>query len=422
MPQLPFNTKPSVVHLPRAHALCSPSSADRWIPCPGSVAMELDEPDTTSDAAEEGTQAHGYAAEWLVTGKKPDMPDDMVAPVLAYVTFVLNTIADAQKVGGTVNMLVERKLTIEGVTGERGATGTADVVLIIHYPDASVHLHVIDLKFGRGVEVDDETMQLPIYGLAGIDQYGLMDDFTHVLTTIVQPRLRREFHTSEYEVAELEALRPMIAQQAALALQIVEDGITTALAHLKVTEKGCRFCKAKHKCPAQGMMVHETVYGELQDIEDPSVQAIAEDTFTGPKTDFEKLLPLFMKRVPEIEAWCKYVRAKVEQLLVAGKPVPGFKLVQGRMGARKWADQDGVYMVLRTNNVPREVVMTLPELRSPADLEKKLKPEYPQVWQALGTLITQAPGSPSVAPESDPRPNYAGAVFDGDSYDAKDLV
>jgi hypothetical protein len=57
-----------------------------------------------------------------------------------------------------------------------------------------------------------------------------------------------------------------------------------------------------------------------------------------------------------------------------------------------------------------------------AEEEKKLKKAYPNVWDSLQGFVTQAPGKPSVAPASDPRPQFGGAVFDGDSYAAGDLV
>lgn len=408
----------------RAHALCSPSSADRWYYCTGSVALEEGEPDTESDAASEGTHAHDLAAQWLITGMAPPvlLPDtEMHAALRLYVEFVHKRRDMHKEMGAAVETLIEQKLPLEDVTGERNATGTADTVLIARYADHA-ELEVIDLKYGRGVEVSDDTLQLPIYGLGALAKYSLMDDFTLIHTTVAQPRMRSEFNTTTYEIAQLNEIGAKVFTRAQEALGILIDGVATATGHLTVTEKGCRFCKAQYKCPAKGKQIHDTVYGELQAIEDPEIMAIAEDNFTGPPADFAKLLPLFMMRVPEIEAWCKYVRAKVEQLLLAGQPVEGFKLVQGRMGARQWISSDSVLPVLKYGQVPRELAMTPPELRSPADLEKKLKTTYPTVWESIQEFIVQAPGKPSVAPESDKRPAFAGPVFDGESYSGEDLV
>lgn len=418
--------------VPRAHALCAPSSADRWFHCTGSVALEETEPETTSAASEDGTLSHDIAARWLTSGQCPAelLPDvERHAALRLYVDFVHEAIREAEAGGATVEMLVEQKLPLQDVTGERGAVCTVDTCLILRFPDYAA-LHVIDLKYGRGVEVDDDTLQLPIYAMAADAKYGLMDDFTQFMTTVCQPRLRSTFHTEVYTREGLDKLREQVFERAQEALQILDDGPATAMSHLKVTEKGCRFCKAQAKCPEKAAQVHKTVYAELSDIAPDKIEEaiqqpltpIDEVTYTGPREDFAKLLPIFMSRVPEIEAWCKYVRSKVEQLLVAGQKVEGFKLVQGRAGARQWVSQEAVLPVLMANHVPRELVMTPPELRTPADIEKKIGKTFPNAWESLQGLIVQQPGKPSVAPATDKRPEFAGAVFDGESYSAEDLV
>ena len=48
-------------HAGRAHALLSASSAHRWLACTPSARLEEQFPDTTSDAAREGTLAHELA-------------------------------------------------------------------------------------------------------------------------------------------------------------------------------------------------------------------------------------------------------------------------------------------------------------------------------------------------------------------------
>jgi hypothetical protein len=48
-----------------AHATLSPSSAVRWMACPGSVALTAGMPDHGSDHAAEGTVAHEVAQRCL---------------------------------------------------------------------------------------------------------------------------------------------------------------------------------------------------------------------------------------------------------------------------------------------------------------------------------------------------------------------
>ena len=48
-------------HKDRAHALLSASGAHRWMNCTPSAVLETQFPDTTSEAAKEGTLAHEMA-------------------------------------------------------------------------------------------------------------------------------------------------------------------------------------------------------------------------------------------------------------------------------------------------------------------------------------------------------------------------
>ena len=70
------------------HALLSPSSAYRWMQCPGSVSLCRLFPDESSEYAKEGTLAHAYAAHILDPNQpKPDeaIPSENLTFVNDYV-------------------------------------------------------------------------------------------------------------------------------------------------------------------------------------------------------------------------------------------------------------------------------------------------------------------------------------------------
>ena len=48
-------------HKERSHSVLSPSGAHRWLVCTPSALLEQQFPDTTSEAAQEGTLAHELA-------------------------------------------------------------------------------------------------------------------------------------------------------------------------------------------------------------------------------------------------------------------------------------------------------------------------------------------------------------------------
>lgn len=132
----------------------SPSAAERWMTCPGSVEACLGLPNDSSAYADEGTAAH-YMGEQILrgvegkslVGKKAENGVEMTADMLLEVTKYVNYVQDVVKAtGGT--LLVEQRLPLVDITGE-DAHGTSDVVIL-----AGDEIIVIDLKYGMGVKVD----------------------------------------------------------------------------------------------------------------------------------------------------------------------------------------------------------------------------------------------------------------------------
>jgi hypothetical protein len=382
--------------------------------CPGSVQACADLPDESSKFADEGTAAHFLASECLGRGDEPFshlgrtilvsrdgaewLPEgwaagnaassflvdqDMCLAVRDYVDYVRGV---SKATGGA--LLVEQRLPISSLTGESGAHGTADAVIL-----AEREIIVIDLKYGRGVAVDaEDNEQLQIYALAALREFGLAQDFDQVRMVIHQPRLGA---VSEATLS--------IDDLADFGERVLEAAGFTQYpdALLNPSEEACRWCRAKATCPALRAEVVE-LFGAV-----PAPQAESADVLAD-----------CMAKVDLIEGWCKAVRAEVETRLLTGKPVRGWKVVQGKRGNRKWTSEAEAEEALKAMRIKHDQMYDYSVI-SPTTAEKLAKTEVigPRQWPKLQALITQAEGKPSVAPESDKRPALVMSAVDEEFED-----
>ena len=395
-----------------AHAKLSPSGAHRWMACPGSVVLEADFPDESSVYAREGTVAHDLAArvlegpfnsaqpyvgtkitvddhgedgEWLVT---QDMAD--------HVNDYAKLVRDLAK-GNT--LYVESKVPIGHLTGEEGATGTSDAVIV---NVAERNLSIVDLKYGMGVPVDAVgNQQLMIYALGAFELYGVLCDFETVSMYIHMPRLNYvgECHMTTQDLLGFADEVRAAADYARLAQSLdmtTDDDIVRGM--FNPGEKQCRFCKAKSTCAALRAEVTDIVGGSA---------AATIDEFRDFKPDVpdmqtgDNYLSVAMAKVGLVEDWCKGVRAEVERRLLAGQQIDGFKLVEGRKGNRKWTNEAEVEALMKSFRMRQDDMYDM-SLISPAKAEKLFKGN-PKRWEKLEALTSRSDGKPSVAFASDKR-------------------
>ncbi|SAL47181.1 PD-(D/E)XK nuclease superfamily protein [Caballeronia arvi] len=401
----------------RAHALLSPSSAYTWISCKASTAAQLGQPDDSSEYADEGTAAHELA-KWCLEGgtdttayigriipvgeREFEVDDEMAGFVQTYVDGVRDRVAAYELAGATVEMLVEQRLSIEHITGEKGAKGTSDCVLIASWPTRA-EICVIDLKYGRGVAVLAEgNYQGMLYAGGAVEEHGAFHDFDTVVIVIHQPRLSETPSEWSQPIDSLLGWLDTVAKPAAETAMLYVDSVELAplaLADFNPGEKQCKFCKAKAVCPA--LMAH--------------VETTLAADFTSFDISPEHRAPLKIElldndalgRVYEsldlIDGWMKAVRGRIEVELLAGNAVPGTKLVAGRRGARKWSSTDEAEALLKSMRLKQDEMYTF-KVISPTQAEKLLAKESPRRWKKVESLVTQADGKPSVAPEHDKRP------------------
>lgn len=407
------------------HATLSASGAHGWMRCYGKLALEKGYGEKSSTFADEGTAAHELAS-WCLesgqdasayagriitvekTGREFEVDEDMVENVQRYVDIV-------RGLGG--DLMVEQRVDFSNWIGVPDSFGTSDAIVVLDR-----ELVVCDLKYGRGVQVDaEENEQLQLYALGSYSLASLAYDIDTVRMMIVQPRLN---HVSEWAVS-VEHLKDFAARAAIAARHAIHQYDGKAEPKLSPSEKACRFCRAKATCPALAAEVRETVSFGVAKADDFS--DLTDMNFPVMSTVPEAFLAAAMSKVDLVEQWCKAVRAEVESRLVEGKPVEGYKLVQGRKGARAWVSKDEAEVVLSSLRLKKEQMYDMTVI-SPTTAEKLFKAGDigPRQWPKVQALITQAEGKPSVAPADDKRPAISVAVSSEDfavvSDDAADLA
>lgn len=364
-------------HASRAHALLSASSAHRWLNCPPSaVASEL-YPRETSEYAAEGTLAHEVAEvtarenihpETGRDGYAPEVTDEMLDCAAGYRDYIQERIT-----GDDAVLLLEQRVDL--TPWVPGGFGTCDCIVL-----QGNTMDVIDYKYGKGVAVDAvANEQLMLYGLGALNDYGIAYDVETVRLHIYQPRINN-VSVWTIQAADLLNWGEQVKPIAAMAAQGGGDYLAG---------DWCKFCPHAGQCKKLTQTC--TQFVETHDLR-VAVPVLAPHEVA----DVLRLEPL-------VTLWLKRVKAHAMTAMLDGQKVPGYKVVEGKLGNRKWTDELGVLEVLTGQGYTREDV-TETKLLSPAAMDKVVGRK--KAADLLADYIERAPGAPTIVPESDKRPVY----------------
>lgn len=416
------------------HSFFSPSSAHRWMNCPGSMAWPENQAEGGSSVfADDGTASHHWAALCLKNSLDPKMlGEDCDAECFLGETIEINGVTftmDEERAGFVQAYLddvrrramggilwVEHKVTLARYLGE-GQGGTADAVIIL--PEQKT-LIVGDLKYGMGERVDASYLdaagvaqpnhQLGLYALGVLEDVRLLDyEIEKVLLVIYQPRLAHmpEFETTPERLDMLGMEAKEAAHQAGMAM-ILAPGDEALTAFLEPGDKTCRWCRAKAVCPKLAAYVADQVRSDFETI-------VVNEPTAPPATD-TKALSRAMIAVPLVRQWCTAVEVAVHEavnnnkLEVIGSDGKPYKFVEGDMGDRKWSDPEAAEQLLLTTpqigpeKAYNRKLLTAPQAAKILD-KKATKATWTDVFLPL---VTRAPGKAMLALGSDPRPPYTG--------------
>jgi hypothetical protein len=372
-----------------AHAKLSASGAERWLTCPGSIKAEESIPDKSSKFAMEGTAAHELAELCLTKNRTaisylnqtlPEsswkVDEDMAEHVQTYVDYV-----DQFK----GHRMIEQRVDFSKYVPD--GFGTSDGIIIDNDT-----MHIIDLKFGKGIRVDaDNNSQGKLYAIGALCDYGFVYDVERIVIHIVQPRID---HISVWEISAVELLA--WAEWVKGRAQLCSEPDAPRVA----SEKACLWCKAKPTCPE---LMALTESATLADFTDISVSPKSPDKLSLRDLRFA----LDNKKL--IISWLDAVENLAFERLSSGEEFAGYKLVHGR-SSRSWVDTQEAEQVL------------FEELGDALFAPKKII-TAPQAEKLLGKkkiglldgLVSKHEGKPTMVPESDNRPEISsGDISDFD--------
>jgi hypothetical protein len=169
----------------------------------------------------------------------------------------------------------------------------------------------------------------------------------------------------------------------------------------------CTFCPAKTRCDEFDETVLKEALDEFSTADDPPADLVS---LKAPVDTAE--LARKGRWVPLIEGWNRQIMSAIQQELENGNPVEGYKLVRGRAN-RKWiaaeTDIEGIIKEFEQFGVTRKELLTEPELKSPAQVEKlgpkgrkkEIKAIRDQIKAKVQELAFKPDGKITVAREGD---------------------
>lgn len=357
-----------------AHAKLSPSAAEQWMNCPGSLVLCEGIPEKTSPYAEEGTKAHALAED-ILTGGKPLADAEMRKHVGVYVDHV----QELASIPGAV-LHVEKRVKVTD-----DLWGTADAIVWV---PSTKTLYVRDLKYGAGVPVEvGDNLQLKLYALAALLTMGYR---AHVVEVgICQPRIPHAdglTRSKEYDAVDLMEFYTEIQDAVSRVKEAASAPRNTEWDedYLHPTDKGCRWCLAAPTCPK---------------VKSKTMGLVAAQVFSAATPYDPEELAKALDFAPIAEAWIKNLREFAYAEAERGVKIPGHKLVAKR-ATRKWKTNITTHEIIQALGLPASEVIKTVEPKTVAQLEP-LVPE--SKLEAFNNLWEKESSGHTLVPESDKR-------------------
>ena len=361
-------------HTSRAHALLSASSASRWLACPPSAVAAEAYTNEGTEFTREGTLAHEVAEVYAKGGhitpeasNASDITLEMIECAMGYADYIQEQIKHDDAI-----VLLEQRVDFSPWVPD--GFGTCDCIIL-----QGETMTVIDYKYGVGVPVSaEDNPQMKLYALGALNDFGLAYDVTHIEMHIYQPRINN--------ISDCALMVEDLLEWAEQTVKPVAEKAVKGKGDYKAGE-WCKFCPHAGRCRQLTEVCTE--YVETHSLR-VAVPVLA---------PHEVAEVLAME--PLVALWLKRVKAQALSTLMEGGEVPGWKVVEGKMGNRKWTDELQVAKKLLDSGYAK-ADFTETKLLSPAAMDKALGKKM--VAELLDGMIDRSPGAPTVVPLNDKRP------------------
>lgn len=214
----------------KKHAILSPSSASRWISCPGSAQAEYKLEDVSNIYSIEGNLAHDIASKILNAKSymylKDATDEKMKTAVTSYVEYVTSIAEDNSP------LIIEQLVEMDSLSKE--CYGTADCII---FKDGA--LHVIDFKYGKSKVSVENNAQLILYAIGAIDTFGFLYKIDSIKIHIFQPNIKN-IKSMTLSIVEIDSYRCRL-------LDSVEKALSPDAVRIP-SKSACKFCKNKAFC------------------------------------------------------------------------------------------------------------------------------------------------------------------------------
>lgn len=404
------------------HSLLSASAADRWTSCPGSIPMSAGIADTSGAAALEGTALHEVTSACLEQGVDAD-------------SFERIKFERDGKVHDIELNDEQREAVQEVVDYVRGVPGTKFYELTVSYGRAidqpedeafgtadvsglnGRHCDVMDAKFGRRFVDQHENKQMLLYGIGVVDALETLgDEIDTVGFHILQPRVGGKIAGEPWVItrSELETWIGYFKERAAK----VQEAIVTFKPHdtkwqdeyLNPGEVQCMYCRAAAGCP------------KLREVAQTAATSVAEtEDFVGefhPTTILDQMPPaqlsLALTWLPLLDIFSKATTAEALRRLGDGQTVPDYKLIRGREGHRRWADEEKAKEKAIELGATPAVIYGEPKIKSPAQMQSVFKIlldcTKAEAAEAVNALTVRNPAKPALVKSAVPGEAWVGSA------------